>query len=91
MFDLTRLKLSKQAQYIFTGGGSWLDHGERVIKDWPHMTVGGAQDLPGYEHGLVNEYVTLYAEEDSWRAETYAFEPDGTFLGVIDTFGADTD
>ncbi len=75
--------------YCITGGGSWLDIDEPVVKDWPHMTVGGAQDIPGYEHGLVNEYVRVAVGEDSWKAETIAFKPDGTEIGVIDTFSSD--
>lgn len=75
--------------YCITGGGSWLDHGEPVVKDWPHMTVGGAQDIPGYKHGLVNEYVRVSVGEDSWKAEAIAFQPDGTEIGVIDTFSSD--
>jgi len=75
--------------YCVTGGGSWLDIGEPVVKDWPHMTVGGAQNLPGYEHGLVNEYVRVTVDGDSWKAEAIGFKPDGTEIGVIDTFSSD--
>jgi hypothetical protein len=75
--------------YCITGGGSWLDHGEPVVKDWPHMTVGGAQDIPGFKNGLVNEYVRVSVGEDSWKAETIGFKPDGTEIGVIDTFSSD--
>ncbi len=74
--------------YVITGGGSWLDNEEKIAKDWPHMTVGGAHDLPGRRHGLVNEYVTVYVEKNAWRAETHAFEPDGSYIGVIDEFGS---
>jgi hypothetical protein len=75
--------------YCITGGGSWLDHGEPVAKDWPHMTVGGAQDIPGFTNGLVNEYVRVSVGEDSWKAETIGFKPDGTEIGVIDSFSSD--
>lgn len=74
--------------YCITGGGSWLDTGEPVVKDWPHMTVGGAQDLPGYKNGLVNEYVRVRVEDDSWKAEMVAFSPDGKEIGVLDTFSS---
>ncbi|GMV95401.1 MAG: hypothetical protein AMXMBFR82_51790 [Candidatus Hydrogenedentota bacterium] len=75
--------------YCITGGASWLDHGEPVVKDWPHMTVGGAQDIPGFKNGLVNEYVRVSVGEDSWKAEAIGFTADGTEIGVIDTFSSD--
>jgi hypothetical protein len=75
--------------YCITGGGSWLDHGEPVVKDWPHVTVGGAQDIPGFKNGLVNEYVRVTVDEDSWKAEAIGFNPNGTEIGVIDTFSSD--
>jgi len=75
--------------YCITGGGSWLDHGEPVVKDWPHMTVGGAQNLKGYTAGLVNQYVRVKVGEDSWEAESIAFQPDGKEIGVVDRFSSD--
>ncbi|MDZ4857667.1 MAG: metallophosphoesterase [Candidatus Hydrogenedentes bacterium] len=75
--------------YCITGGGSWLDHGEKVVKDWPHMTVGGAQNLTGYTAGLVNQYMRVSVGETSWKAEAIAFQPDGKEIGVIDSFSSD--
>jgi predicted phosphodiesterase len=72
--------------YCITGGGSWLDFGEPVVKDWPHMSVGGAHDLPGFQHGLVNEYVRVMVEDDHWVAEMHGFKPNGDYIGVLDTF-----
>lgn len=80
--------------YCITGGGSWLDFGEPIIKDWPHMYIGGAQDLPGYDHGLVNEYVMVDITGNSWTATMHAFNFDGSYVGVLDTFSSsmpDTD
>lgn len=75
--------------YVITGGGSWLDHGEEVVKEWPHMRLGGPHPVGEngeYEHGLINEYVRVSVTKDGWTAECHAFEPDGSYIGVIDTF-----
>ncbi len=77
-----------EVHYVTTGAGSWLDHGEPVVKEWPHFLVGGKNPVGDFEHGLVNEYVRVYVEEDGWRAACIAFNPDGTEIGVIDTFGS---
>ncbi|MFA7692028.1 MAG: metallophosphoesterase [Candidatus Hydrogenedentales bacterium] len=75
--------------YIITGGGSWLDHGETVVKEWPHSIVGGKTPVGSYELGLVNEYVRIIVDEEGWRGECVAFNPDGSEVGVIDTFHND--
>jgi len=74
--------------YCVTGGGSWLDLGENLVYDWPHMTVGGYHDLaPGIDGGLVNEYVKVEVDEYGFTATMIAFNPDGTVMdGVEDTF-----
>ena len=79
--------------YCITGGGSWLDFPELVVMDWPHMTVGGAQTIPGVpradlEHGggLINEYVRVAVEGHRLTASMIGFAPDGTPRGVFDTF-----
>lgn len=80
--------------YCITGGGSWLDLGEPVVKDWPHMQVGGAQDMTGVDNGLVNEYVRVELDESGWTATCHAFKPSGEYIGVLDTFSSaepDTD
>lgn len=77
--------------YCITGGGSWLDFPEALVQDWPHMTVGGYSDIPGFRGGLVNEYVEVIVTETGWSAAARAFESDGTYLGVIDVFGTVTD
>lgn len=74
--------------YVITGGGSWLDLEEPVVKDWDHMFVGGAQDLAEFRHGLVNEYVRVDVGMDSWTGRMHAFKPNGTYIGVRDTFGS---
>lgn len=72
--------------YCVTGGGSWLDWAEPIVYDWPHITVGGNQDLPGQTGGLVNEYVRLEVGLNSWKATMHAFDPCGNYIGVLDAF-----
>jgi hypothetical protein len=76
--------------YVITGGGSWLDLPEPYTVDWPHMTVGGFQSLGGgIDKGLVNEYVRVRVEGDLATVEMHAFQPDGSPLGILDSFTID--
>jgi len=74
--------------YCVTGGGSWLDFPEPLVREWPHMTVGGYHDLEeGIRGGLVNEYVKVEVNKDGFVAKVFAFNPDGTLRErVVDTF-----
>ena len=79
--------------YCVTGGGSWLDLPEVLVRDWEHMTVGGYHAIPGVtrpgpEHGggLVNEYVRVDVHGDTLTASMIGFAPDGSELGVLDQF-----
>jgi predicted phosphodiesterase len=78
--------------YCITGGGSWLDIGEPLICDWPHMTVGGCHDLgPNVEGGLVNEYVRVDVTSSGFTATMIPFYSDGTRrTDVTDAFGVVT-
>lgn len=78
----------EHVHYVITGGGSWLDIEEPVVKDWEHMFIGGAQDLAEFRHGLVNEYVRVDVGMDSWTGRMHAFKPDGQYIGIRDTFGS---
>jgi hypothetical protein len=85
---------SKGVFYCITGGGSWLDLPEVLVKEWPHMTVGGQHAMAGVVKpgptrggGLVNEYVRVEVRGDSFTASMIGFAPDGTELGVLDQFG----
>ena len=56
------------------------------------MTVGGYHDVaPDIEGGLVHEYVRVEVVEGTMTARMMAFEPDGTFREVLDTFSKETD
>lgn len=79
--------------YCVTGGGSWLDFPEVLVADWPHMTVGGQHAIPGIVKpgpdrggGLINEYVRVQVNGDSFTASMIGFAPAGTPLGVFDQF-----
>ncbi len=88
--------------YVITGGGSWLDHTEVVVRDWEHMTVGGAHDVPAQwasqsspgvlgapkaiVGGLFNEYTLITIRDRFLRLETQAFNADGSHIGVLDSF-----
>lgn len=75
--------------YCVTGGGSWLDLPEPLVYDWPHMTVGGYQDLaPGIDGSPVNEYVRVTVDEFGFKAVMVAFNPDGSIMsGMTESFG----
>ena len=78
----------KHVHYIVTGGGSWLDWEEPIVKDWKHMFIGGAQDLAEFRHGLINEYVRVDVGMDEWIGFMHAFQPNGDYIGVRDRFGS---
>lgn len=73
--------------YVTTGGGSWLDTEEPLVRDWSHITVGGYSNEPAaINHGLVNEYVKVEISGSTMTAKTMGFSSSGEFLGVLDTF-----
>jgi hypothetical protein len=74
--------------YVITGGGSWLDIGEPLIYDWPHMTVGGYHDFGlNVSSGLVNEYIRVDVTDKGFTANMIPFYPNGTIMPEItDTF-----
>ena len=78
--------------YCVTGGGSWLDHSEPLVRDWEHMTVGGYHDVaPDIEGGLIHEYVEVDVAGGVMTARMMALHPDGAFREVLDTFSKETD
>ena len=73
--------------YVTTGGGSWLDTAEPLVYDWPHITVGGFTNEPStINHGLVNQYMKVEVVGRTCTVEMMAFNLDGSFLGVLDSF-----
>lgn len=74
--------------YVTTGGGSWLDAFEPLVRDWPHITVGGFSNPPPspINNGIVNEYVKVEITGNTATVKTFGFAPEGQFLGEIDRF-----
>lgn len=70
--------------YVITGCGSYLDTVERVVKDWPHMTVGGAQDIGPFIGGCVNGYTIVDISGTELTLTQHAYNADGSYYGVID-------
>jgi hypothetical protein len=78
-----------------------------VVKDWQHMTVGGAHDVPGkwavqsspgvlgapksIIGGLFNEYTLVTIRDRFLRLEAQGFNADGSSIGVLDSFEIGTD
>lgn len=87
--------------YIIAGGGSYLDHKEKLVKDWPHMTLGGSDNVPGtYRRqsapgvlgppepitgGLFSHYLLVHVTDDEMKIETLGFNADGSPIGVLDS------
>jgi hypothetical protein len=93
--------------YVITGGGSWLDFPEVIVRDWPHMTVGGAQNVPGswaressygvlgppqpIVGGLANHYTLVTVRGNYLKLEMRGFNADGSYIGVLDSFEIGSD
>lgn len=71
--------------YCTTGGSSYLDATEPIGKDYPFITVGAFEASPA-NFGLVNEFMTIDADGNSAIARMHAFDGNGRFLGVLDSF-----
>ena len=93
--------------YVITGGGSWLDHAEEVVRDWEHMFVGGAHDVEGtwaressrgvlgepqpIVGGLFNEYALVTIRDDHLVMDVHGFNADGSAIGVLDSLAIGED
>jgi len=93
--------------YVVTGGGSWLDFPEVIVREWPHMTVGGAQNMAGswaqessygvlgppqpIIGGLANHYTLVTVRGNYLKLEMRGFNADGSYIGVLDTFEIGSD
>ncbi|NLD61088.1 hypothetical protein GX645_01365 [Candidatus Sumerlaeota bacterium] len=73
--------------YVISGGMSWLDLTEPIVKDWPFITVGGAHNMDGASRaGLFHEYTLFSVTGNKLVGKMQAFKPDGTYIGVKDSF-----
>lgn len=86
--------------YIIAGGGSYLDHNEKLVKDWPHMVLGGDVNVPGFyrrqsapgvlgppepiQGGLFSHYLLVHVSANEMKIETLGFNADGSPIGILD-------
>jgi len=80
--------------YVITGTCSYLDILEKIVTDWPFMTVGGDQNIPGVLDGggEVHGWTEVQIDGIELHLIQHAYNLDGTSLegtsfgaGVIDT------
>ncbi|MCW5550529.1 MAG: metallophosphoesterase [Verrucomicrobiae bacterium] len=93
--------------YIVAGGGSYLDIGEVLVQDWPHVTLGGYDNVPGsyamqnafgvlgtpqpIEGGLFHGYAHVSIRERYLRLDMRGFNADGSYIGILDTLEIGSD
>jgi hypothetical protein len=72
---------------VITGVCSYLDIVESITEDWPFMTVGGAQDIPGLPDGggLIHGWTEVQINGTELSLVQHAYNLDGTYRGIIDT------
>jgi predicted phosphodiesterase len=73
--------------YVITGCCSYLDVVESVTEDWPFMTVGGAQDIPGlpWGGGLMHSWTEIDIDGTELNLVQHGYNLNGTYYGVMDT------
>lgn len=72
--------------YIISGGASWLDTGEALVYDWPFMTVGGYDTMPGTTiGGCLHNYLECSVTGNQCTIAMHAFNADGSYREVVDT------
>ncbi len=93
--------------YIIAGGGSYLDIGEPLVQDWPHVTLGGYDNVPGLyamqssfgvlgtpqpiEGGLFHGYAHIAVRDRYLRLDMHGFNADGSSIGILDTLEIGSD
>jgi hypothetical protein len=93
--------------YIIAGGGSYLDIGEPLVQDWPHMTLGGYDNVPGVYAmqssvgvlgspqpivgGLFHGYAEINVRDRYLRLDMHGFNANGSYIGILDTLELGTD
>jgi hypothetical protein len=73
--------------YVITGCASYLDVPEPITENWPFMTVGGAQNIPGlpYGGGLIHGWTEIDIDGTELNLVQHGYNLNGTYYGVIDT------
>jgi hypothetical protein len=73
--------------YVISGVCSYLDIAESITENWPFMTVGGAQDIPGLPNGggLMHGWTEIAIDGTELNLVQHGYNLNGTYFGVIDT------
>lgn len=73
--------------YVISGVCSYLDIAESITENWPFMTVGGAQSIPGLPNGggLMHGWAEIDIDGTELNLNQHGYNLDGTYFGVIDT------
>ncbi|HPS56027.1 MAG TPA: metallophosphoesterase family protein, partial [Sedimentisphaerales bacterium] len=72
--------------YVISGCASYLDTVEVIVKQWDHMTIGGAHDIPPFTGGLAHGYTEIQITGNKLELKQHAYYPNGTYYGVMDNF-----
>ncbi|NLD61285.1 hypothetical protein GX645_02405 [Candidatus Sumerlaeota bacterium] len=73
--------------YVICGGASWLDLTEPIVKDWEHITVGGAHNMDGAPRaGLLHGYTLFNISDGVVTAQFHTFSSTGEYTGIKDSF-----
>ncbi|OHB53859.1 MAG: hypothetical protein A2Y10_00310 [Planctomycetes bacterium GWF2_41_51] len=73
--------------YVISGVCSYLDIAESISEDWPFMTVGGAQNIPGLPEGggLMHGWTEVGIDGTELNFKMHGYNLNGTYFGVLDT------
>jgi hypothetical protein len=73
--------------YVITGCGSYLDTGESLTTNWPHMTVGGYQNIGSISGGLINGWTEVQIDGTELYIKQHAYNSDGSLysIPIVDT------
>jgi len=72
--------------YVITGVCSYLDIVEPITENWPFMTVGGAQNIPGVIEGggLMHGWTEVEIEGTELTFKQHGYNLNGSYFGIID-------
>jgi len=92
---------SNGVHYVISGCGSYLDIGEPLVTDWPHITVGGHNNVLGtyamqrepgvlgnpqpIQGGLFHGYAEITVRDRTLRLDQHGFNADGSYIGLMDS------
>ncbi|MEN6386037.1 MAG: metallophosphoesterase, partial [Phycisphaerales bacterium] len=73
--------------YLITGCGSYLDTVESLTANWPHMTVGGYQNIGSISGGLIYGWTEVQIDGTELYIKQHAYNSDGSLytVPIVDT------